>query len=1077
MKWKIGWYYRSMGKRIGFILASAHEGTAPRMWKAAIKAVDTTSSALFIFPGGRLNYKGGDEYLKNSIYKLASSENVDGVISWTSSLTGKASNEEISEFFQPIVTTPAVSIGERLGASPLVDFDAYLGMAEEIRHFIKVHESRRIVFVRGPENHRSAEERFKAYIDVLKENNIELNPDLITSPRPWSEGKEALEELINNRGLVPGMDFDSIICASDLLLYGVCKHLEALGISVPQTVRVGGFNDSDTNKLLGFSVTTVRMPISGMASSALSILMDMIRSASSSGPDINLPADLIIRHSCGCLDAFAGGANNLNGVKDTAAFVKWTAAMCNGNPTVEAIKAFYDYIISIKDMSDAEKERFSHRFMQLSENFFSSGGECEDLIEVSRAIPLVFDLSDEFRVFYKEYIEVLILKSYSQYIGSNEYRSRNENKALGAFKIALLSTRSFEHLSEVFCSNLKIMGFEQAYLVLDTGDDCFMRLCAGYNIHHKDVEAEVFPSVKLLPSSLSNEIMNGAYITLPLASDNQALGYLVMQVNESCNELILEDIRASVSSAIKGIMLLETANKARDVAEKAERRSSEFYANISEELREPLEGLRKSAGCLPEEHKGEFLRDIVKAENLLDLILSEKGEVELNKELIDPSDFFSSCASSLSLLADIASDLPLLYADKERLKQVVEILTFLIRENDNVNPFLEVALRPDGLLLSFHAEGWNPSLLRNNPSLILAEKIVMMHSGTFRFREQGLSVIIPWPTLCGSIIPSSSIGYTMFIKHGDDSSMPEVLKALPQIVVVNEEELVQSFSIPDNICQIAYNAAGRKEGGSIVLNLLRNHQKTKSLPFLCFSLPPSSLDLWSALETSSARKGEAVIAVLGNLPPAMERFSSFGSFHLFDNKEALLASNAEAALIILNEADEMVINTLRRSSANGKAPILVIKDHFKSEEIEHIMQLPNLLVVNTCILESDEFLSRLIGIFGGNDILPPLTGALVKKAIAFLNAKATQQLSRWQLADSVNISEDYLTRIFRKDMGISPWDYLNRYRIQLSAELLVQTGLTINEIALRTGFQDQAYFCRVFKKIKGFPPGHLRSRK
>ena len=100
----------------------------------------------------------------------------------------------------------------------------------------------------------------------------------------------------------------------------------------------------------------------------------------------------------------------------------------------------------------------------------------------------------------------------------------------------------------------------------------------------------------------------------------------------------------------------------------------------------------------------------------------------------------------------------------------------------------------------------------------------------------------------------------------------------------------------------------------------------------------------------------------------------------------------------------------------------------------------------------------------------------VKNAIAYLNKHAYQQISRWQLAEAVNISEDYLTRIFRKEMGISPWDYLNRYRIQLACKLLTQTGLSINEIAQDTGFQDQAYFCRVFKKVKGFPPGHIRQR-
>ena len=59
-------------------------------------------------------------------------------------------------------------------------------------------------------------------------------------------------------------------------------------------------------------------------------------------------------------------------------------------------------------------------------------------------------------------------------------------------------------------------------------------------------------------------------------------------------------------------------------------------------------------------------------------------------------------------------------------------------------------------------------------------------------------------------------------------------------------------------------------------------------------------------------------------------------------------------------------------------------------------------------------------------------------------------------------------------MGISPWDYLNRYRIQLAGELLRTSGKTINEIAGEVGFQDQAYFCRVFKKIVGVAPGKMR---
>ena len=109
--------------------------------------------------------------------------------------------------------------------------------------------------------------------------------------------------------------------------------------------------------------------------------------------------------------------------------------------------------------------------------------------------------------------------------------------------------------------------------------------------------------------------------------------------------------------------------------------------------------------------------------------------------------------------------------------------------------------------------------------------------------------------------------------------------------------------------------------------------------------------------------------------------------------------------------------------------------------------------------------------------MPPHTGALVKKAILYLNKNASQQIVRWKLADTVHVSEDYLTRIFHKEIGLSLWEYLNRYRIFLATKMLLETNDTIYEIAEKSGFQDQAYFCRVFKKVYGIPPGKIRTKQ
>jgi len=94
----------------------------------------------------------------------------------------------------------------------------------------------------------------------------------------------------------------------------------------------------------------------------------------------------------------------------------------------------------------------------------------------------------------------------------------------------------------------------------------------------------------------------------------------------------------------------------------------------------------------------------------------------------------------------------------------------------------------------------------------------------------------------------------------------------------------------------------------------------------------------------------------------------------------------------------------------------------------------------------------------------------------FIEKNFSRSISRWQLAQQVNVSEDYLSRVFKKLIGISPWKYLLRYRILQSEKLLQKGGFTINEVAESCGFQDQAYFCRVFRAFLGVPPGKYQKQ-
>jgi AraC-like DNA-binding protein len=126
------------------------------------------------------------------------------------------------------------------------------------------------------------------------------------------------------------------------------------------------------------------------------------------------------------------------------------------------------------------------------------------------------------------------------------------------------------------------------------------------------------------------------------------------------------------------------------------------------------------------------------------------------------------------------------------------------------------------------------------------------------------------------------------------------------------------------------------------------------------------------------------------------------------------------------------------------------------------------------IWSNEETTAALNRALFGMDVLPAHISGLVKQAIAYLHQNYMRPISRWEIAEAVGVSEDYLSRVFNRELNISPWDYLNRYRVLQSKHLLLHTTDSIGAIAHQVGFKDQAYFSRVFHKVTGISPQEFR---
>lgn len=100
---------------------------------------------------------------------------------------------------------------------------------------------------------------------------------------------------------------------------------------------------------------------------------------------------------------------------------------------------------------------------------------------------------------------------------------------------------------------------------------------------------------------------------------------------------------------------------------------------------------------------------------------------------------------------------------------------------------------------------------------------------------------------------------------------------------------------------------------------------------------------------------------------------------------------------------------------------------------------------------------------------------VVNKAVSLIESGYSKKLDMNGLSSSLFTNKYVLTRKFKRYLGITPYEYLIKYRINKSKELLESTQLSVAEIADKVGFEDASYFIKVFVRYEKITP--LKYRK
>ncbi len=1172
---------------IGFLSANIHIGSSRVLWPGVIDAAKAHDANLICYPGGRLHAAEEFEAERNIIYQLVNTDLLDGLVSWTSALAGAATAAEVAELHGRYHPLPIVSLAWPLEHGSLVSINGYQGMHDLVSHLVDVHDYRRVVFLRGPESHPYALERYHAYLDALKEKGLDPDPALVAPSLGWQKGAQAMRVLLDERGLRPGTDFQAVVAVSDLLAIGAINMMAERGIRVPGDVAVVGFNDIEEGRLVRPALTSVSLPFYEQGRQAVNVLVNRLRGQEA--PDqVLLDSQLLVRQSCGCPSQSVylaavepAGEGTPDGVPDVKMALRRAQAALT-RQIAQVISSQGVAATWAKQLVDAfhaeleEDARTGNRFRAALDGMLQQGvldgdetAAWQGAISVLRRelLPVLDDRQQLRAEGLLGQARVVIGEAIQRAQIGRQLQLERQNNLLRDIGQALITTFDVDRLADVLAERLPDLGIASCYLALYENPAVSMEYVQLKLAHTDGCRTDGgadgrrpsdrrYPSSHLIPPDLLPQ-RRFALLVEPLYFQTEPLGFVIFEIGPR-DGAVYEVLRGHISTALKGALLFQESQAARLAAERADQIKTRLLANVSHELRTPLNiiightqrlldapqtpspALAQDLGHI--QHSAEHQLRLIN--DLLDVSRAEIDALDLYPIQLDPRPLIEEAFVALAEDAavggaviwrlELPPALPEVVADPVRLRQILlNLLSNAARFTAQGQITLGAEARPSELHLWVADTGMGiaPELadriydpfFTHEPGgrlaggiglgLAITKHLVALHGGRLAVEsepERGSTfhVYLPLPERVAQMtMPDAPTAVLWFI-----SPQPEPPTAVTtfcaerqlQIRRIGPQEDVDGWLAVELPAVIAWDVAHTAVADWQLVRRLHNHPRLSQTPFVLYQpdaedeaagltslivKPASSQALWAAIEPALPRGMSGAVLVVDDDPQARARavaavekgLPGHGVRTAVNGAQGLALALADPPnLIILDlmmpEMDGFdVLERLRADERTWQIPVIILSGRqLTLVDVKRLERFTAVTLHNKGVLTGDEIATSLHRTLFGAEVLPPQTSALVKQAIAYLHQNYGRPLTRREIADELGMSEDYLSRAFSQELGLSPWEYLNRYRIAQAKEMLRQSADSVTVIGRRVGFHDPAYFSRVFRRLVGVSPNAFR---
>lgn len=285
---------------IGFFTCHLDNDYAYEVCKGVDCAAKELDVNLVVFPGMYMNASYNDpknarfDYQYNSIFYYASKHTLDALIVSIGSIGSFLSENDMIAFLSKF-DIPILTIEIEVPGYPYLYTESKTGMRQAVEHIVKEHGKTKIGFVSGRKENADARERLNTYMEVLRENNIEVEEKRIV----YGNFSEFTEEIVGDL-LDRNPDLEAIVFANDQMAIGGYTAIKEHGLEIGKDILVTGYDDSPVSIVLDPPLTTVHNSVITMGYQSVFEVVNLINTDKTNVSILN--SELIVRSSCGCGD-------------------------------------------------------------------------------------------------------------------------------------------------------------------------------------------------------------------------------------------------------------------------------------------------------------------------------------------------------------------------------------------------------------------------------------------------------------------------------------------------------------------------------------------------------------------------------------------------------------------------------------------------------------------------------------------------------------------------------------------------------------------------------------------------------